>query len=156
MDNAEYTIVIVAGREFSVPLDTPTETIRASLVAAGYADVASAQVVPSTRDVGGVAYPTIEFRKQAGTKGLDGYDLVTLLSRVPISARSLTSDLTPAQSDLLTRLTAGQLTAAEALENIQDLLNALRSFQSDGRTEEELLCARFDTLAAVPAPVSEW
>lgn len=65
----ETKIVIVAGQEFSVPASTDNEAIRAQLKSMGFADVASATIKTGKRTVGGVETATVEFVKQAGTKG---------------------------------------------------------------------------------------
>lgn len=147
-------IVIVAGQEFSVPAETDNEQIRQQLVSMGFTDAAGATIQKGTRE----GVETIEFVKKAGTKGADGAALAQLLARVP-AAPIATSGPTRSALALLRRLEAGALTIGEALANEAVLMAALADQinRSPANTEGAKLCARVDTLPAVPcAAPSSW
>lgn len=149
-------IVIVAGQEFSVPAATDNEAIRTQLSGMGFTDVASATISKGTRDIDGQKVETIEFVKKAGTKGLDGADLAALLSTLPATALPSLQlyGPTPAQADLLYRLTSGELTFAEALALEQELTPALEACYQEApyqRKEGAELCRTIDHLSPVAA-----
>lgn len=156
-------IVIAAGTEFSVPATTDNEAIRQQLLTMGFADVASATIQTGTKRVGDVTYPTIEFVKKAGTKGLDGADLAALLGRlapVSIERAALWPALTFQQRWALRRLLAGEYTIGEALIDHERVAAAIDSamlaaqpeFRSASSQEGAALCQRIDALGAVAAP----
>ncbi len=156
MTTPSSKVVIVAGQRFSVPEDTATEAIRQQLLTMGFADVASA-TVKQGKDPDGT--PTIEFVKQAGTKGaLAPAALAVVLRGTPVAP------LAPRRSyrGLLTQLVAGLLTCADALAlPVED---ALRAAEIDAETmlltlkpTEDALCTRLDQLAAIAdAAPSAW
>lgn len=151
MTTGTTKIVIVSGQEFSVPADTDNEAIRTQLSGMGFADVAAATIQKGKRTVDGQDVETIEFVKKAGTKGMEGADLVQLLARVPPAAPPRRRS---AGDELLTRLINGQLTIAEALADngdmIDNVLVACREY-APRQSQGALLCAKSDRIPAVPA-----
>jgi hypothetical protein len=147
---APTKIVIVAGQEFSVPADTDNEAIRQQLLAQGFADVASATIQTGKKTVGGAEYPTVEFVKKAGTKGMDGAELAALLGCIPASGHGAR------RPDLLMRLISGQLTVAEALADgagpIQEALERDEDEVREIHSKGAQLCTAIDELPAVAAP----
>ena len=160
---ATTKIVIVAGQEFSVPADTPNEAIRTQLTSMGFADVASATIQTGTRTIDGVETPTIEFVKNAGTKGLDAAGLAALLRQLaPIDAVSRTAGLTAKQRRLLEDLLAERLSAQMVLDAADELESILKLLadRSSGFSSQQpggQLCQRLDVLPAVAASApSAW
>jgi hypothetical protein len=148
-------IVIVAGQEFSVPADTDNEAIRQQLVA-NFPDVASAKIKEGTKQIGDVTYPTIEFVKQAGTKGMDAGELAALLAHVPPTSapRTAAGGLDRTQLALLRRLAAGNLTfdaALEAYEGLHDAVHVCMNTSDLLPADHEggRVCAQIGNLAAV-------
>lgn len=149
---ATTKIVIVSGQEFSVPLETDNEAIRAQLASQGFADVASATIQKGKRTIEGQEVETIEFVKKAGTKGLDGAELVALLGKVPPARYA--DQRRPEGNELLTRLVNNQLTIAEALAAEDVLDNALAACHeqySPRKSKGAQLCEPCDRLPAVAA-----
>ena len=148
-------IVIVAGQEFSVPAETDNEAIRTQLTGMGFADVASATIQTGKKTVDGTEYPTVEFIKKAGTKGLSGSDLAALLRQVPQALPPAQTQISRSGRELLQQLVGESLTYAEALGEQQPLLNeafrAVRRAEGQISTEGEQLCASLDGLPAVAA-----
>jgi hypothetical protein len=148
-----HKIVIVAGQEFTVPATAADNDIRQTLVAQGFADVASAEIKRSKRD----GVEVMEFVKKAGTKGLTGPDLAALLRRTPPAAGDDTlPGVTGTARDALRRLTAGRYTIGEALHDpaFGELLQLLEETDEASpitTTEEVKLCDTLDRLPAVAA-----
>jgi hypothetical protein len=148
-------IVIVSGQEFSVPADTDVEAIRSALKG-DFPDIATATIQKGTREIAGVTYETVEFVKRAGTKGLGAGDLAQLLRLVPSQLRQATG---PGKPQVLRALLTGQLTASEAVAQVDALLAAIAEYgtASWGRagfaTQEVRACVQLlDTLQPVAAP----
>jgi hypothetical protein len=83
-------IAIIEGERFSVPADMPVEQIRENLRSV-YPGIGTARPTTGTTTIEGVRYETVEFVKQAGTKGLlaDAAEpnpllVLALLPRLPI------------------------------------------------------------------------
>jgi hypothetical protein len=141
-------IVIVAGQEFAVPVETDNEAIREQLKHMGFADVANATVQTGKKDDG---TPTIEFVKKAGTKGLEPRDLVAVFASVPAAP---VNQLTAPAARLITQLTTCELTWDDALTHHVDALLAHVegcAFTSTGAA----LCTRL-SLPAVAVPIAAW
>jgi len=64
-------IALIEGEHFSVPYDMPVAEIRENL-AATYPGIRTANVAKGRITIEGLHYETVEFSKQAGTKGLEG------------------------------------------------------------------------------------
>lgn len=151
-----HKIVIVAGQEFTVPAAASDGDIRQTLVAQGFADVASAEIKKSSRD----GVPVIEFVKKAGTKGLSGPALAELLRRTPVAgdARGL-PDVAGAARDALRRLAGGRYTIGEALDEpalgelLQMLADEAEADEGHLITQENTLCDTLDQLPAAAAAV---
>ena len=83
-------IVLIEGKQWSIPYDTPVEQVRENL-AATYPGIRTATVTKGTIRIEEVTYETIAFTKQAGTKGLDpeANPLLPLLAlpRIPLGLR---------------------------------------------------------------------
>lgn len=144
-------VVIVSGHEFLVPADQANEAIR-DYLASNFPDVAKAEIQDGTKVIDGVTYPTIEFVKKAGTKGLDGGDLAELLGQVP--ARRLPKDsLDRSAAALIRRFEEGRLTFGEALRDRRVLIGALESICEGGTTplsEGAGLCDSVERIPAAP------
>jgi hypothetical protein len=138
-------IVIVAGQRFSVQSDTDAEAIRQQLLGMGFADVANAKATKG-KDPDGT--PTLEFVKQAGTKGLTGGDLAARLARVP--AAPLPEEAAAA-ARLVVRLFGEQLTFEEAVADdvALEALRATAAQSSSSRITGAPLCQKLDALPAV-------
>ena len=112
-------VVIVEGQQFSVPYATPIEAIRQQLVQMGFANVASAKAVEGTVDVEGQLLPSVEFVKQAGTKGLDTIAaLVAAIVALPpvIVARPALVGPNAAEVALIAQLLDGGFTIEQLAE----------------------------------------
>jgi len=154
-------IVIVSGQEFSVPSDTDNEAIRTQLSGMGFADVAAATIQKGKRTVDGQEVETIEFVKKAGTKGMDGAELVALLGTLKPSVLPPTQTYGPtiAQAELLTQLRDGELTFADALAREAEIAQALDACGEQPPYQERkggALCYTLDQLVAAhsAAPVA--
>jgi len=148
---ATTKIVIVAGQEFGIPVETDNEAIRAQLLAMGFADVAKpAEIKVGTREVDGQTVQTVEFIKKAGTKGLGGADLAQLLAELPRSSLGPLMGITSAQ--LLGRLFDEQMTVGELLASEGALRHALHESAGGYRRQSEgaAVCARVDHAPAAP------
>lgn len=160
--SADTKIVIVAGQEFSVPASTDNEAIRQQLAGMGFADVAGASIQQGTRTLDGVLYPTVEFVKKAGVKGMDATGVAILLGGVPPAKaqKRLRWGPNPRQARLLADLHAGRFTIAQALAQQDDLTATFRSLERPANTrkpEGVTLCTQLDTLAPDAASdVSGW
>jgi hypothetical protein len=126
------------------------EVIRQQLVAAGFADVATARVKPGVED----GVPTVEFVKQGGTKGLDAPGLARLLARLPRDRTPLRrKDATGRQQTLVDLLVEGQLTCEQAARQHPDLLAGLQQAVSREHRHDQAkrnqLCARIANLPSV-------
>jgi hypothetical protein len=155
MTTPSHKIVIVSGQEFSVPAATDNEALRAHL-AADFPDIASAKIKEGTRAVDGVSYPTVEFIKQAGTKGLGPVALAQLLRRVPQASRD-DAPLATAGRARLAALHAGRLTAAQAMQDDALLTQTIEAIIDAGQARSytertNALCTRIAQLPAVAAP----
>ena len=154
MTTPSTKVVIVAGERFSVPAETDNEAIRQQLLSMGFADVASA-TVKQGKDADGT--PTIEFVKQAGTKGaLSPAALAVVLRRTPVAPI-----VTPSSYRyLLARLVAGDLTCTDVLTlPVTDALHATanEAEMMKPTTQEDSLCTRLDQLSAIAdAAPSAW
>ncbi|NJO82557.1 MAG: hypothetical protein HC828_06820 [Blastochloris sp.] len=80
---AATMIVIVEGQRFGIPATTALDAIKHTLRAQGFPHIANAQVQEGTETIDGVVTKTIEFVKQAGTKGLSGGALATVIAQAP-------------------------------------------------------------------------
>jgi len=156
--STESKIVIAAGTPFTVPASLDNEAIRQQLVSMGFADVATATIqTGGTREIDGVTYPTVEFVKKAGTKGLDGSALAALLAHLPPTSIASGPRIAPESRQALRRLADGGYTVAEALADDRLLAGALDDAEAANeptRPSQEgvLLCERIDGLPAVAAP----
>jgi len=83
-------IVLIEGKQWSIPYDTPVEQVRENL-AATYPGIRTATVTKGTIRIEGVLYETIAFTKQAGTKGHgpEAHPLLPLLDlpTIPLGLR---------------------------------------------------------------------
>jgi hypothetical protein len=146
-----YKIVIVSGQEFHVPAAAADNDIRQTLVAQGFADVASAEIKRTKRD----GVEVMEFVKKAGTKGLTGPALAQLLRRTRVAGdeRGMPA-VGNAAKDALRRLAAGHYTIGEALHDqglgeLLELLGEQETTETIQTTEEVRLCDTLDRLPAV-------
>ena len=150
-------IVIVSGQDFSVPVETDNEAIRQQLVSMGFADVASASIKKGTREVNGETVETVEFEKRAGTKGLDGNDLVQVLQALPEVALPRRSVRLPqAARAIIRRLRRGEITLAELADSadIQLVLDRATMYRPALSEEGRRLCERIRDIPAAAAPSS--
>lgn len=154
-------IVIVSGQEFSVPLETDNEAIRKQLAGMGFADVASATIQTGKRQVDGQDVQTIEFVKKAGTKGLDGADLVGLLAQLPAATLPPIRHYGPTapQAALLAELADAELTFDQAhtlADELERALDACHEGPPSPSMKGATLCRTLDQLVAVAsaAPVA--
>lgn len=144
----QHRIVIVEGQEFSVPVETTTEQIRSHL-ATNFPNVASASVQYGKRVIDGVEHQTLEFVKKAGTKGLDGDELATLLAAVPAAQVTIQQ-----HEAVIDQLLLGQLTFEEALHpSVSTAVDAILAFDiHPGAT----VCHMLDTLVPVATKPRGW
>lgn len=154
-------IVIVSGQEFSVPASTDNEAIRTQLSGMGFSDVAGATIQMGKRTVDGQEVQTIEFVKKAGTKGLDGAGLATLLATIAPTTLPRPTAYGPdaGQSQLLMQLWDGELTITDAMDHVAELTKALDACYEqppEKSTKGVALCHTLDQLVAVAcaAPVA--
>jgi hypothetical protein len=147
---AAIKIVIVSGQEFSIPADTPDETLRQTL-APSFPEIATATIQKGTREVEGHGeVETIEFVKKAGTKGLEGRDLAALLARVPAQALpgSIRQNMPLARAFM-----AGTLTCEQALAHYEILSQSLQASLPVSYWEGHRVWQRIDALPAAPVTV---
>lgn len=146
-------IVLVEGEQWSVPYDTPTDQVRENL-AATFPGIRTATVRKGTTTIEGIVYETIEFTKQAGTKGQGGHPPHPLLPLLQLRRRSAGTVPNHAHARMVRR---GLLSFEVAL--------ALPLFPPTPPRSPALmtgmrLCQRLETLSAVAAgpglPVPGW
>lgn len=150
MTAAAIKIVIVSGQSFSIPADTPDETVRQTL-APNFPEIATATIQKGTREVEGYGeVETVEFVKKAGTKGLEGRDLAALLARVPAQAVPATIRQ---NIPLAHAFMAGTLTCEQALAHYDVLRQSLQASLPVSHWEGHRLWQRIDALPAAPTSV---
>jgi hypothetical protein len=150
-------LVIVAGQEFSVPVDTDNEAIRKQLQQMGFADVANATIQTGKKPDGTA---TIEFVKKAGTKGVDIHALTVTLAHVPAAP------VTKSQSAavIASRFAEGDVTWGEAVSD--DLDRDMQEYANQQAESDEgcgrpvaakgvQVCERLD-LPAVATAIPAW
>lgn len=130
-------IALIEGEQFSVPYDMPVAEIRENLHAT-YPGIRTATVAKGTLTIQGVRYETVEFAKQAGTKGADITPLLPLLGtrRLPLGT------MPDFRSSRLLR--RGSLTFGQALD--LPLFDDHRPFHT---REGVSLCQILDDIPAV-------
>jgi hypothetical protein len=135
-------IATIEGEHFSVPYDMPVDQIRENL-AGTYPGIRTANVAKGTIAIGGVRYETVEFSKQAGTKGQQG-EGNPLLALADLPRVRLGPIPDQRNARLLQR---GAFTFAEALD--LPLFEGQRpSLPTSGGLT---LCQRFEDLSAAAA-----
>lgn len=155
-------IVIASGQEFRVPLDIEIEAVRQHL-AQNFPEVSSATIKKGKKTIEGTEYETVEFVKQAGTKGLSGSDLARLIAlaprqNIPKRPKPLSRDLAISQRLMPLRhgtLTVDQVLAQRevfdaALDEAQRVWRQPHAMPEEGAT----LCNRIERLAPVAAPIT--
>ncbi|RRR67213.1 MAG: hypothetical protein EI684_19290 [Candidatus Viridilinea halotolerans] len=137
-------IVLIEGDRFSVPYDTPVAQIRDTLRAT-FPGIGTARVQNGTLAIEGVTYETVEFTKQAGTKGSHPLAPMAQVARRPVPFLF--------HPHFIRDLRLGRFTFGEALAwELEET--------PPPHTHGATLCRHLDTVLAVPAdgglPVPGW
>ena len=132
-------IALIEGERFSVPYDTPLERIRENL-AAIYPGIRTATASTGTLTLGDVRYESIEFTKQAGTKGADAPNPLLPLLGLPRRPGAL---IPIAHFHGIRLLRRGSLTVEEALDM------PMPPTRSSSSSAEVRLCQILDALTTV-------